>query len=142
MGVLADLIVAEKADSEAIVASDYPLETYKGSNADGLDPLMLSELHSLLTGELPGELVAAYRPVAQATEQGPWLIHLPAQIVRSLADVPPQDHPSLASRWAACDRMRDQAADPQWAEMMLERVALLAQSAAYDGKELFLVIYD
>jgi len=32
MGVLADLIVAEMADTQSIVTSDYPLETFKGSN--------------------------------------------------------------------------------------------------------------
>jgi len=140
MGVLADLIVAEMADTQAIIASDYPLESYKGSNADGLDPLMLAELHALLTGQTAGELLAAYRPAAQASEKGPWLIRVPPEMVRSLADYPPQDHPALAAQWAACDRFQEQATDEQWAEQMLERVALLAQSAAFDGKELFLVI--
>jgi hypothetical protein len=142
MGVLADLLVAEMADAQSIVTSDYPLETYKGSNADGLDPLMLAELHALLTGQPPRELLAAYRPAAQASEQGPWLIHVPAEMVRRLADVAPQDHPALAVQWAASERMRERAADEQWAEQMLERAAFLAQSAAFEGKELFLVIYD
>jgi len=142
MGVLADLIVAEMADTQSIVTSDYPLETFKGSNADGLDPLMLAELHALLTGQSPQELLTAYRPAAQASEQGPWLIHVPPEMVRRLADVAPQDHPALAVRWAASDRMREHATDEEWAERMLERAAFLAQSAAFEGKELFLVIYD
>jgi hypothetical protein len=142
MGVLADLIVADIGDMQAVVESEYPLGAYKGGNVDGLDPLMLAELHALVTGQSLQEVLAAYRPEAQASEQGPWLIHVPAAMVHQLADLPPQDHPALAARWVAGTRMQEQARDGQWAEQMLERTAFQAQSAAFEGKELFLVVYD
>ena len=142
MGVLADLIVADLGDMQAVVESEYPLGAYKGGNVDGLDPLMLAELHALLTQQSLQDVLAAYRPAAQASEQGPWLIHVPAAMVHQLADLPPQDHPALAARWGAGARMQEQARGGQWAEEMLERAAFQAQSAAFMGKELFLVVYD
>jgi len=142
MGVLADLIVAEMADAQAILASDYPLEKFKGSNADGLDPLMLAELHGLLAEHQPHELLPAYRPIAQASDQGPWLIRLPSEMVQRLADLPPQDHPSVAARWAAEERMREHAPGEHWADQILEIAALQSQMAAFEGKELFLILYD
>ncbi|MCJ7513479.1 MAG: hypothetical protein MUO23_10980 [Anaerolineales bacterium] len=141
MGVLADLILAESADMQAIIACEYPLGTYKGGNADGLDPLMLAELHALLGGQEYSAVLPEYRPTLQASEQGPWLIRIPPDLVRRLADLPPQDYGATASRWAAGEQMREQAIEDEQAEQLLERTAFLAQTAAFEGKELFLTIY-
>jgi hypothetical protein len=63
-------------------------------------------------------------------------------MVQSLANLPPQDHPPVAVQWAAGERMREHAPGAHWAEQVLETAALQAQMAAFEGKELFLILYD
>ncbi len=141
MGSLADLIIAQSSDIPAIVASDYPLGIFKGINVDGLDPLKIAALHSLFTGKDYSELLEHYQPVAEASTSGPWLIKFPDELTTFLADIAPQDHASTAAKWAATDPLQSEGWSVQDAEQFLARVAYFAQTAAFEGKDIYLWIY-
>ncbi len=141
MGSLADLIIALSSDIPAIVASEYPLGTFKGINVDGLDPLNLAALQSLFTAKDFSDLLEHYQPVAEASESGPWLIKFPDELVEFLADIAPQDHASTAAKWASTDQLQGEGWSEQDAEQFLARVAYFAQTAAFEGKDVYLWIY-
>lgn len=141
MASLADLIVADSSDALAIVASDYPLGTFRGINIDGLDPLKVAALHSLLTGKGFSDVLGHYQPVAEATANGPWLIKFPGELIPLLANLAPQDRGPVAAKWASTDQIREEGWPEQDAEQFLARVVHFAQIAAFERKEVFLYVY-
>jgi hypothetical protein len=142
MSTAADLLLAGSNDSKAILASDYPLGTFKGVNVDGLDPLKLAALHSLFLQKTFAELLPVYQPIGQASPQGPWLVRLPAQLITSLSNISPPDQASVAARWASTEQAKEGAWSEQDADSFLGRLVPFAQTAAFEGKDLFLWIYD
>lgn len=142
MGSLADLIIALSSDAPAIVASEYPLGTFKGTNVDGLDPLKLVALHSLFTTKDVSDLLEHYQPIAEVSTSGPWLIKFPDELIAFLAELAPQDFASTAAKWAATDPLRGEGWSEQDAEQFLGRVIHFSQTAAFEGKDVFLWIYN
>ena len=141
MGSLADLLLALSSDVPSIVASEYPLGTFKGINIDGIDPLKLAALHSLLTAKDFNDLLEHYRPVAEASASGPWLIKFPDELITLLANIAPQDYVSTAAKWASTDQVQEEGWSEQDAEQFFARIAHFAQTAAFEGKDVFLWIY-
>jgi hypothetical protein len=142
MSTLADLIVATSSDTEAIVASDYPLGTYEGVNVDGLDPLQVAALHSLIVSKDLGELIGDYQPVAQGSPGGPWLIRFPADLIAALASLHPEDQASTAGQWASSEHLLEAGWSTQDAEKYLAQLVRLGQVASFESKEVFLCAYD
>jgi hypothetical protein len=142
MEVLADLLMASSEDIPTIVASEYPLGKFRGVNIDGLDPLMVIALHASITGQAVEELMDSYHPVAHATESGPWLIQFPGTLTEHLSGLQPPDYPQVARVWAESYRARGEELSQVDAEKYLGQMSYLAQTATFDGKELFLWIYS
>jgi hypothetical protein len=138
----ADLILAASDEAAAIVASDYPLGSFKGVNVDGLDPLKLAALHSLLNGRPVEVVLREYQPVAQASPSGPWLIRLPGELIELLGKIPPPDQAAVAARWAATHLAQEESWTDQDADDFLGRLVPFAQTAAFEGVELFLWVYS
>ncbi|MFQ5944015.1 MAG: hypothetical protein ACE5JF_10720 [Anaerolineales bacterium] len=142
MGSLADLIVAPFSDAEAIVTSEYPLGTFSGVNVDGLDPIQIAALHSLLIDKEYGELLGEYEPVAEGSPNGPWLIRFPAELIAALANIAPQNQASIAAQWASADQLQEVGWSAQDAEKFLARLVHFAQIASFEEQEIFLCAYD
>jgi len=142
MESLADLIIALSDDIPAIVASEYPLGTFKGINIDGLDPIKLAALHSLFTSEDFNNLLEHYKPVAEASASGPWLIKFPDELIAFLADLAPQDQDSTATKWASTDQSQGEGWSEEAAAQFLGRVVHFSQTAAFEEKDVFLWIYS
>jgi hypothetical protein len=79
--------------------------------------------------------------MAEASNQGPWLIRFPQELIHLVADLPPQDHAMAASRWAATERLHREGWADLDAEQMLERIVYVAQTAALEKREAFLCVY-
>lgn len=141
MGSLADLLLATYSDIPDIIASDYPLGTFKGTNVDGLDPFMLAALHVLLTETAFDELVDQYQPIAEASTEGPWLVRIPPELLAQLADVAPHDHGVFAARWAETEQLRAEGWAEEDVRLFLDALILHAQSMPLEEKELFLWTY-
>jgi len=142
MGSAADLIMADPVDAASIVASDYPLGTFKGVNVDGLDPLKLAALHALFVSAPFAEVLRDYQPVAAASPNGPWLVRLPSQLITFLGTIAPPDQSSVAARWASVDSVSEAGWSSDDADQFLGRLIPFAQTAAFEGKDLFLWIYN
>lgn len=142
MGSLADLILAESTDVSAIVASEYPLGTFTGTNVDGLDPLKLAALHSKFTYQGFSDLLKHYAPIAEASASGPWLIKLHGDLIQSLADLAPQDYTSMAVKWASTDQAQEDGWSELDAEKYLRQIVHFAQTAVFEGKDVYLWVYS
>ena len=142
MEILADLLMASSEDAPAIIASDYPLGSYRGVNIDGLDPLMLVALHVSCTGKEFEQLAEQYLPVAQASENGPWLVQFPAELTEYLASLQPPDYPAAAESWTAVNMPAGVELSNQAGEKFLGQMGYLAQTAVFDKKVLFLYVYS
>jgi hypothetical protein len=142
MSSAADLLLADTSEASAIVASDYPLGTFKGVNVDGLDPLKTAALHSLLAQKGFADVLREYQPIAQASPGGPWLVRLPSELIMCLTHVSPQDQASLAARWASSDQAQEAGWTEEDADGYLGRLIPFAHTAAFDGKDLYLWIYS
>jgi hypothetical protein len=142
MGSLADLIVAPATDAQAIVASEYPLGSYVGVNVDGLDPLQLAALHSLLTNKDLRQLLEEYQPIAAGSISGPWLIKFPGDLIEMLVSIAPQDQASEAVKWASTDELQAEGCSDQDAERFIAQLVHFARTAAFEEKELYLCVYD
>lgn len=141
MGSLADLVLATPDDIPDIVSSDYPLGSFKGTNVDGLDPLMLLALHSMLTQTPIDELVSQYEPIAQASEEGPWLIRIPSDLLEILANIAPHDMEAMAGQWVQTHQLRGSGWTQDDMLVFIEPLILYAQSIPGSAKELFLWTY-
>ena len=141
MASLADLLLAESNDAPAIVASEYPLGTFTGTNVDGLDPLKLAALHSIFTETDFNQLLEHYKPIAKASTSGPWLIQLPGELVAFLAGLAPHDYDSTAAKWASTTQAQEDGWSVRDAEKFLGQVGHFAQVATFEGKEVYLCVY-
>ena len=142
MSAAADLLLAVPSEASAIVASEYPLGTFKGVNIDGLDPLKVAALHCLFTPRAFAEVLREYQPVAQASPSGPWLVKLPGEFTGFLTHVSPQDQSDLAARWASTDQAQEDGWSEQDADGYLGRLIPFAHTASFEGKDLYLWIYS
>ena len=142
MGSLADLIVATSGDAEEIVASDYPLGSYKGVNVDGLDPLQIAALHSMLVDKELTELLGNYEPIAAGSDSGPWLVRFPEEPIAALGTISPDNQGSVGSQWAATDPLQEADWTEQDAVGFVARHVHFAQVVSFEEKELFLCAYD
>ena len=142
MGSLADLVVATSSDAEAIVASDYPLGDFKGVNVDGLDPLQIAALHSVLAGKELTELLGNYEPIAAGSDSGPWLVKLPKELIAALGSIAPDNQASIGNQWAATDPLLEAGWSEQDAVGFVARLVHFAQVVSFEDKELFLCAYD
>jgi hypothetical protein len=142
MDTLADLIVAGLDEGPAVLASEYPLNTYPGVNIDGLDPIKVAALHSRLAERDFEELLVEYNPMAEASPDGPWLVRLPAELIAALAGIAPQDIHDAAAAWVATEPLREEGWSEPQAEKYLARVSHFARQAAFEKKEVFLCVYN
>ena len=142
MGSNADLIIARSSDVPAILASEYPLSTFKGANADGLDPLKIAALHSLVAAKDFSDLLEFYQPVGEAAASGPWLIKFPEELIALLADLAPQDHASISAKWASTEQIQKEGWSEQDTEQFFARLVHFSQAASFEGKDVFLWIYN
>ena len=142
MSSAADLILAAPADIQAIVASDYPLGKFKGVSVDGLDPLKLAALHWVLVHKALKDILPEYHPVAEASPEGPWLVRIPGELIAALGRIAPPDQASVAAKWASTTQAQEAGWSEQDAAGFLGRLVPFAQTAAFEGKALFLWIYD
>jgi hypothetical protein len=142
MGSLADLIMGTSDDTQAIVRSEYPLGTFTGVNIDGLNPLHVAELHSILTDTDFNQIMDHYKPIAVGSKQGPWLVRFPRELLAAIANIAPHDLASVAAQWAATDRLQGEAWSDQDVENYLGQLLHFSQTATFEEKEVFLCVYS
>jgi hypothetical protein len=126
MGSLADLIVATSGDAEAIVASDYPL----------------AALHSVLLSKEITEVIGNYEPIAAGSDEGPWLVRFPEELIEALGKIAPDNQTSVGNQWASSGPLLEAGWTEQDAVGFVARLVHFAQVVSFEEKELFLCAYD
>src|SRR5262245_42105299 len=92
MGVLSDIVIADKSEAKAVGASRNPTAQWEGAAWKTIDPVKLGKLWSILKSE-PLELERVMAKVRQiqllheASDDGPWVYLLPDQLRDALADL-------------------------------------------------------
>jgi hypothetical protein len=124
------------------VASEYPLGSYKGVNVDGLDPLQIAALHSVVADKTFEELLGSYEPIAAGSDTGPWLVKFPEELIATLAGISPDNQASIANQWAASNQLQEAGWSEQDAIGFLARLVHFAQVVSFENLELFLCAYD
>jgi hypothetical protein len=128
MGVLTDLIIADKSEAEEIAQSSVPSSRWRGVDAKGHNEITLGTLLCILRGEDYNEAALGEFPLlAQKTEEGPWVFALPDALVVSLYQVDSSQIPEAVSKWLKTEEMRgDEYGD---AERFIGELKLLATEA-------------
>ena len=134
--------MGSSSDAQAIINSEYPLGAFSGVNIDGLNPLHVAELHALLSEKKFNQLLVDYKPIAEGSTSGPWLIRIPQELVEALANIAPQDQSSISINWASTDRLQEEAWSEQDAEQYLAQLVHFSQTATFEGKVIFLCVYN
>ncbi len=131
----AELLVGSPAQAVELLEEDA--EPREGFAFDGLDPLHLVALGSLLDGGAPDDRRSLTRHASG--EQGPWVDVVPPAMLASLADLPSLEEEAfeaLASRWRAAADCKGW--DPEDAVFLLQQIGDLAASARLQDRTLLL----
>ena len=138
MGVLSDLVVATDGDVGKLLEAVVPSQSFEGTDLKGIDTLKFATLQALLTGHPFEELLPSYRPVATASEEGPWIIKLPSNFVTHLARLTPEERRSVSAKWARTEEFLADRWGPADVDKALERICNFAKKADTSNRSLFL----
>lgn len=134
MGVLTDLVIANEDDAMQIANSQHPLGEFTGIDMKGVDSVKLTMLHSILSGQSWKDLLSQYDPVAEASEDGPWVFLLPTELVHSLAGLDEPGIMNIADQWAKTEEFRLDNWSLEDVTAALRDIANLARQASDQGK--------
>ena len=138
MGVLTDLIIADKSDAEIVANSIGPTEEWKGFDAKGHNEITLGHLLCILRGEEFDETVWDEFPLlAQATEDGPWVFDLPDDLTVKLSQLNEDEIPAVVSEWLA-DNDDMKGFDNNYAESFIREFKLLAAESINEQKPILM----
>ncbi len=134
MGVLTDLVIAEERDAAHIATLKYPLSEFAGIDIKGVDSVKLTTLHSILSGMPFKDLLVQYDPVAEASEDGPWVFLLPTDLVGMLAGLGEAEIVNIASQWGNTEEFQLEKWSQNDVAVVLSNIANLARQASVQGK--------
>jgi hypothetical protein len=137
MGLLTDLVIANEADATNIANSHYPLDDFTGIDIKGVDSVKLTTLHSILSGEEFKDLLAQYNPIASASDDGPWVFVLPADLVARLANLDEAELADTAAKWGNTEEFQLDGWSQSNVTDVLRGIAHLARQASDQGKHIF-----
>jgi hypothetical protein len=137
MGVLTDLVIGNEEDATTIANLHYPLGEFTGIDIKGVDTVKLTTLHSILSAEAFKDLLAQYNPIASASEDGPWVFVLPADLVARLAGLDDTEITDTAARWGNTEEFQLDGWSQTNVTDVLRGMAHLARQASAQEKRIF-----
>src|SRR5262245_34533187 len=92
MGVLSELIIADRSEAQAVAAAESPTQTWQGFGWKVLDPVNCGSLWAILEGvdlDVDGVVDRAgkFDLLAGSTENSPWVHLVPIELRDLLADL-------------------------------------------------------
>jgi hypothetical protein len=138
MGVLSDIIVADRAQAPAInAARGRHLQQWAGADLKGLDTIKLGSLWQILSGVTVDHTIMA-DALDQASSDGPWVFLVPPELVTKMAALDEESIEPVAEQWAATE----ECALDRWksvdAEDYLNTLAEVSRKAKGASKDLLL----
>jgi hypothetical protein len=137
MGVLTDLVMADEQEANRIAESHYPLGEYPGIDIKGIDSVKLNVLHGILTSKTFEELLPQYDPIAEASEEGPWVFLLPHELVELLSLLDDVEVKEVAMKWGGTEEFQLAGWDQPAVIEVLKAIADLARRSVSEKKHLF-----
>lgn len=137
MSMLVNIVMADECDIEAIGESARPIDDWKGLAVMGLDAAKFAMLHSILTGETFEEASGHYEPIWAASDEGPWVIRLPAEPMEKLAGLEDEVLEQLGEELAATEDFEADGWPVEETQAVLAELAALAEAASAKGQSLF-----
>ena len=109
MGVLSDIIVADRSEAQAIVDARGAHErTWPVLESKGIDAAKLESLWSVLPGGKRDPTFMDSASLVYQVKGGPWISVVPPPMVRALSDVSDDALDRLAKDWAETDECRNE----------------------------------
>ncbi len=139
MGVLTDIVVADRGAAQRVCDSDCPSREFVGLDAKGIDTVKLGTLNAILVG---GEFDPAFmsEPLCSRGEEGPWVLEVPSDLVRRLATLTAQELELIGEQWAATEEFSPQY--DYWpieaVQQILQEIAALCKQARHEDKALLM----
>lgn len=138
MGVVFDLILADRADLERMVSfatfSEIDIISTKI-----LDPATLAQLHAATTYQRYEEVEEHYTPIFEAGLDGPCVIMLPNEFVFRLANLDDSELEQVGQVWAATEEIQiHKELTEAWVQTLVRDIQRLASRAKLAKKNLFL----
>lgn len=140
MNVTASVVAAELDEAADIVASEKPVDDWKGFEARGVDQAKFAMLHALLSGQYFDEAQRDLGLLHAESEEGPWLLRFPAASVRRLAELDEAGLESVGTELAATEDFEDEEWAAEDVQKLVQQMAELAGMATAQGKAIFLWI--
>jgi hypothetical protein len=136
--VLSKIVVASTRQGAALAAGSFASDSVNSIDTGGLDSAAFMSLHMLALGNTLDELLPEYDPIAQGSDQGPWVFSLPIELQSHLSSLDSISVEQLAESWATSDELCDDEVETEKAVSILSEVANLARSAQSSGTGLLL----
>lgn len=124
---LTDLVVASEEHVAALAESDWPHAGFAAIDIKGIDTVKFGTLHALLMGEAFESILPEYKPIAEASDDGPWVSRVPDRLVRHLAGLSPDERASVAQRWAATEEFALDGRTPLQVSAVFEQICALSR---------------
>lgn len=135
MGVLTDFVVVKRDDAQRVCQSLNPSKEFAGIDAKGIDTVRLGTLYSILTGTTFNPVFMA-DPICQGSDDGPWVLEVPNELMRMLAGLGANDLQSVGSRWAATEEfaLKYGGWPPEAVHRFLQELAAMCSQALSEDK--------
>src|SRR5690242_6358615 len=95
-GLATALVMADEREARAVAEDPAPCRRWPGVDAKGLDQVKLALLWALLDEQpFRDESVLEFAPLAEVSEDGPWVFRVPPPLVAALAALEPARAPAV-----------------------------------------------
>ena len=134
MGVLSDLIIADRSEAASInAAQGAHLDQWICLESKGIDSIKLSTLWGILSNtEFDPSFMGGGAILDQASDDGPWVMLAPPELVAAVADLDDARVRKVANAWAKTEEF---TLDRWPAELVHEYLAAFRQFARQARQE-------
>lgn len=137
-GIVTEIVIADERDAQA-VAEDLAPGRWPAIDADGVDQAKLALLWAIVTGlEACDQIMEAFTPLAELSDDGPWVFRVPSALVSALAEIDVGRAPGVAETWARTEELELEDRDPGEVRRLLDGLRGVARAATAAHKPLLM----
>ncbi len=138
---LSDFFVADTSEVATINIESSPLEHFAGFSAKGVEIVKILTLLSLVDGsDVMANIGKMDSYFIQQSDEGIWIVAVPAEIVDHLAVASNARIESLAGKWAATEEWQLDGGTVEEVQWILNEMAKLSIAATNKKQNLYLWI--
>ena len=144
MGVLSDIIIAEKADAAAInAAGEAHRKQWASLESKGIDTIKLGTLYQIVHGRSLDDMDFFSKFMQDATldkrsKDGPWVFLIPEELTSAVAALDEAQAEAVTNKWAATEEFEGDGWQFEDVEEYLQALVAHARKARDARKPLLL----